>query len=332
MARRHWLVRRFKRFGKHVTAVIYGETSEPGTSSSAFSRCAKAARHEQQPALDYVATQSTACSLNQHTNLPNSKEDMEQISNRAFYPLASRPTAPALGPRSGIPDLFYRRDSIYFHLSTRQLRWQFMPPKFHHDVFDAAKRVNNVEATIGHTFRNKMLCVEALKMSGMHSPLYFDGSIHPVAPNNRLALLGDRVLSLQYVRFEQYTEMDQDTVTRASLAVKGRALGFHEAILQSPGMQSAKANMVAETFEAILGAAYVDSGNQLSAVTRVIKRIGLDEHRLLKVPQSLAQELAQEMGEGRAGADAAADIQPKRGEVDVSAEEPALIRGISSSG
>lgn len=313
-----------------------------------------------------MATQSTACSLNQHTNLPNSKEDMEQISNRAFYPLASRPTAPALGPRSGIPDLFYRRDSIYFHLSTRQLRWQFMPPKFHHDVFDAAKRVNNVEATIGHTFRNKMLCVEALKMSGMHSPLYFDGSIHPVAPNNRLALLGDRVLSLQYVRFglrrgivrvcllhihplppslfssfldsllilrtEQYTEMDQDTVTRASLAVKGRALGFHEAILQSPGMQSAKANMVAETFEAILGAAYVDSGNQLSAVTRVIKRIGLDEHRLLKVPQSLAQELAQEMGEGRAGADAAADIQPKRGEVDVSAEEPALIRGISSSG
>jgi dsRNA-specific ribonuclease len=76
--------------------------------------------------------------------------------------------------------------------------------------------------------------------------------------------------------------MDQDVTTRVALAAKGREIGLHRYILFSPDSLKASSNHVAETFEAIIGAVYLDSGKQLSNVTRMLKNMGLDKHPLLR--------------------------------------------------
>jgi hypothetical protein len=100
------------------------------------------------------------------------------------------------GPKARIPDLFQRRDQVYLTLDAHQLQWRPTPPYTYHDLLDAAARVGNVEACIGYTFQNKMIAIEALKMSSESWPLYFKGVVQKVDNNRRLALIGDRILSL----------------------------------------------------------------------------------------------------------------------------------------
>lgn len=100
------------------------------------------------------------------------------------------------GPKARIPDLFQRRDKVYLELESRQLEWYAQPPIFHHDLLDAAAKVGRIEGSIGYTFKNKLLCVEALKSTGGYIPLYYKGIVNQVRRNNRLALLGDRILGL----------------------------------------------------------------------------------------------------------------------------------------
>jgi hypothetical protein len=190
------------------------------------------------------------------------------------------------GPTCRIPDLFVRRDQTFLTLSAEKLRWLLPPPVLFHDIFAVAKKVHQIEEIIGWEFKNKMLIVEALKMSGSSYPLYFNGTVHPVENNNRLALLGDRALSLSLTETwyhggkstKDYTSMNLDTITRASLAARGRKIGLDASILIPDSLPSANLNQIAESFEAILGAVYVDAGNQLGPVTKVIGTLGVDNH------------------------------------------------------
>lgn len=100
------------------------------------------------------------------------------------------------GPKVRIPDLFQRSDQIYFALESRQLRWNPPAPVYCHDLLDAATKVGHVEERIGYIFKNKMTCIEALKVTGNISPLHYKGLVETMGCNNRLALLGDRILSL----------------------------------------------------------------------------------------------------------------------------------------
>jgi hypothetical protein len=100
------------------------------------------------------------------------------------------------GPKARIPDLFQRRDQVYFALETRQLQWYAPPPILYHDLLHAVAKVGHIEECIGYIFKDKMTCIEALKTTSTITPLYLKGMIHKVDKNNRLALLGDRVLSL----------------------------------------------------------------------------------------------------------------------------------------
>jgi hypothetical protein len=74
--------------------------------------------------------------------------------------------------------------------------------------------------------------------------------------------------------------MSAATVSRVALAVTGRDLRLHESILTQNS--SPTGDNIAETFEAVLGAIYLDSGSMLSTVKEVIKRIGLDDHPYLR--------------------------------------------------
>jgi hypothetical protein len=100
------------------------------------------------------------------------------------------------GPSAKLPNLFERRDLAYHQLENHALRWHFPPPEHSHNIFDVAARVNKVERIIGYNFTNRMLCIEALKLSGLKSPLYFEGNVYPIVQNKRIALLGDRLLTL----------------------------------------------------------------------------------------------------------------------------------------
>ncbi|KAF2867062.1 ribonuclease III domain-containing protein, partial [Massariosphaeria phaeospora] len=130
----------------------------------------------------------------------------------------------------------------------------------------AAAKVSQTEAAIGYTFNNKMLCVEALKMSGSATPLYCNGSVWPVANNNRLALLGDRALGMVICEIwfmtgnstRDYSVAERNIVSRASLARSGCALGIQDKILFAASLSAATPDMIAETFEAIIGAVYAD--------------------------------------------------------------------------
>jgi hypothetical protein len=109
------------------------------------------------------------------------------------------------GPRARIPDLFQRRDQIYFALEAQQLQWFARPPPVYHDLLHAAAKVGHIEERIGYVFKDTMTCIEALKVTPTTTPLYYKGVIHKPNRNNRLALLGDRVLGLALCEIWFYT-------------------------------------------------------------------------------------------------------------------------------
>jgi hypothetical protein len=71
--------------------------------------------------------------------------------------------------------------------------------------------------------------------------------------------------------------------SRVVLSARGHALGIHNNLLlhQWPYTPPSDDD-VAETFEAILGAVYLDSGNSIEAVKKVITQTELNTHKLLK--------------------------------------------------
>jgi hypothetical protein len=76
--------------------------------------------------------------------------------------------------------------------------------------------------------------------------------------------------------------MSMATEARAALYTRGNSLGIHKNLLLSPGSGNPSKDHVAEAFEAILGAVYVDAGHNLTAVKEVIASTGLDTHQFLQ--------------------------------------------------
>ncbi|KAH9865718.1 hypothetical protein J1614_009305 [Plenodomus biglobosus] len=175
-------------------------------------------------------------------------------------------------------------------------RLQFIspPPFFHHDLLHAAVRVGHIEVRTGYNFKNKLLCIEALKRTGKASPLFYRGASVVLDRNNRLALLGDRVLSLALCEIwfhsghstGNYNIMNKFTETRAALNITGRAMKLHQDILLHSSTPESSNDQVAETFEAIIGAIYVDSDHSVLTVKEVLNNLGLDNHEFLQTVDS----------------------------------------------
>lgn len=92
-------------------------------------------------------------------------------------------------PKFRIPDTF-QKDGVQSTLGIEQLQ------RPAHNLVDAAAKVGRLEACLDYTFYDKMICIQAINATSFVLPLYFEGVIHREAKNNRLALLGDRVLRL----------------------------------------------------------------------------------------------------------------------------------------
>jgi dsRNA-specific ribonuclease len=204
------------------------------------------------------------------------------------------------GPQAYIPELFQRRDLPFFALQPGHWRRLVPPPQCHHDLIDAAAKVGALEVRLGYTFNNRATCIEALKNTGDHCPIYHDGIIYDYKRNNRLALLGDRVLSLVVCEMWFETEhstkdhsvMSMETVSRDALAVNAYDLGLHKSMLipDSYNVTHKNKDRLAETFEAVLGAVYVDSNYNVQTVKALIRRFRLDDHRFLKTREEAIRE------------------------------------------
>ena len=138
---------------------------------------------------------------------------------------------------------------------------------------------------------------------------------HSNQPNNeRLEFLGDSVLGFVvtthlFARFGELAEGELTKLKNAIVSAKALAevaanLGLGEFLLLGRGEEQTggrtKINLLADTFEAVLGAVYVEAG--LAAATAMVERLvlpQLDDHQSLldnSDPKTKLQELAQARG------------------------------------
>jgi len=126
-----------------------------------------------------------------------------------------------------------------------------------------------LQKRLGYEFRQ----IEILQLALTHPSVAHEKG-KPLEHNQRLEFLGDAVLQLILTRelFERFPEMDEGALTKsrarlvnaASLAELGRTLGLGHDMLVSRGEHNQggrdRASTLADTFEAVLGAIYVDGG------------------------------------------------------------------------
>lgn len=140
--------------------------------------------------------------------------------------------------------------------------------------------MNPLEERISYKFRNSLLLAEALTHSSLGHETrkrHFD--------NQRLEFLGDAVLQLVitehlYTCFPEFTEgqltkLRSRIVSREGLKVHALQIGLGKYLMMGRGEESSggreRASILADAFEALLGAIYLDSG--LDEVRRVILEI-----------------------------------------------------------
>jgi ribonuclease-3 len=126
-----------------------------------------------------------------------------------------------------------------------------------------------LEARLGYSFRDATLLRVALTHPSVAHEL---GS--PVQHNQRLEFLGDAVLQLVLTRalYERFPEFGEGPLTKAraklvnrrSLAEHGRKLGLGEHLVMSRGEDlhggRERPSALADAFEAVMGAVFVDGG------------------------------------------------------------------------
>ncbi len=170
------------------------------------------------------------------------------------------------------------------------------------------KKIRDLEKKLGLSFKNKDFLVQAF----CHRSYINENPDFNLGQNERLEFLGDAVLELVVTEYlyHSYPEKSEGELTnwRAALvntkmiSKVGQKLGFENCILLSNGEQKEKGKarqyILADTFEAVIGAIYIDSG-YLEA-QKFIKNYLLRELPkiislgLFKDPKSELQEIAQE--------------------------------------
>ncbi|KAJ5123661.1 hypothetical protein N7448_009758 [Penicillium atrosanguineum] len=131
----------------------------------------------------------------------------------------------------------------------------------------------DLECLIGYQFKDRSLMEEALEEAGPEA-----------AGNERLALLGDTILSLMLLRrwygegntTEQGTNLLQVYACNRNLTSRARSLDLQKFIHQRLDQErSVPDEALATTVEAILGAVWLDSEESPQKVNNVMKKISL---------------------------------------------------------
>lgn len=139
-----------------------------------------------------------------------------------------------------------------------------------------------LERAIGYTFKNKGLLKEALTHSSYSNECRSKGVT--AVCNERLEFLGDSVLSIVTSRylFENMSDRQEGDMTKIRAAVVcekalskfARAVGLGSFMYLGHGEEMNKgrerASILADAFEALLAAIYLDSGHSFEAVEKFL--------------------------------------------------------------
>jgi ribonuclease-3 len=138
--------------------------------------------------------------------------------------------------------------------------------------------MERLETAIGYRFTDKALLRRAMTHSS-HSNETGEKNHHLLC-NERLEFLGDSVLSIAvsrylYATYPQegegvLTNMRKDVVCAEALARYARAIGIGDCLLLGKGEAQTggydKENILADAFEALLAAIYLDAGDRAMAI------------------------------------------------------------------
>jgi ribonuclease-3 len=165
---------------------------------------------------------------------------------------------------------------------------------------------DELQRRLGHTFANPdLLCLALTHPSVAHE----QGT--PVETNQRLEFLGDAVLQLVLTRelYDRFPEFDEGPLTKAraklvnrrTLAEQARKLDLGRSLIVSRGEDLSggrdRTSALADTFEAIVGAVYLDGGIEAAGpfISREFKPAfdGISGIPALENPKGELQELLQ---------------------------------------
>lgn len=168
--------------------------------------------------------------------------------------------------------------------------------------------LKDLEPRLEHTFANHDLLAEALT----HRSYLNEHRDHTVSHNERLEFLGDAVLELASTDFlfkkfptkpeGELTNYRAALVNTVSLAESARILGVNDFLLLSKGESRdtgrARDVILADAFEAIIGALYLDAGYAVADAfirKNICTKIdAIIAERAYQDPKSRFQEVAQE--------------------------------------
>ncbi len=167
--------------------------------------------------------------------------------------------------------------------------------------------VADFEASLGLRFKNR----ELLQQVFVHRSYLNEHRGFPLGDNERLEFLGDAVLELVVTEhlYNNYPNPEGELTTWRSALVKGETLAviatelnFPEFLLLSYGEEKSggktKGYILANTFEAFIGALYLDQGYEAADAfihTSVLSRLeNILANKLFMDPKSKLQEHTQE--------------------------------------
>ncbi len=169
------------------------------------------------------------------------------------------------------------------------------------------KKIEELEKKLGFKFKNKDLLLQAF----VHRSYLNEHKDFPLEHNERLEFLGDACLELVVTEFlyKNYPNPEGELTNWRAALVRGttisrvaKELGFEKHLLLSKGesksVGKARELILANTFESVLGALYLDKGYE--AVDKFIKKHLLPylteiiSKELYYDPKSRFQELVQE--------------------------------------
>ncbi len=159
------------------------------------------------------------------------------------------------------------------------------------------KDFDSFEKNLGLKFKDKKLLIQAF----VHRSYLNENPRSGLEQNERLEFLGDAVLELSVTEYlyKKYPQKEEGELTnwRAALvnskilSLAAEEMGFNEFLLLSRGEEKelgkARQYILANTFEAFIGAVYLDSGYK--SADKFIKN-----HLLKKLPDIIQKKLYQD--------------------------------------
>jgi len=182
----------------------------------------------------------------------------------------------------------------------------FRQPDHQRASFVDTVDIHALEAVLGYRFTDRSLLIRSLKHRSYSQEV--DGDVN--LSNERLEFLGDSVLNMiishhlfvanPTLQEGELTKQKSALVSKPAAALAGRTIGIDRFLLLSEAEKDAggrnRDSIIADTFEAIIGAIFLDGGLQ-AANAFVSRSILINEGQVLEEVQpnykSLILELAQ---------------------------------------